>query len=69
MDRYSSALEVCCTCQHWLGPRVLRENRWEVEVTSMHIRGRCAIAKVLSSTGEAATNRCFSWQRWGGFRE
>jgi len=67
MERYSSVIEICATCQHWLGPRNLRSNRAEIEITAMTVRGRCSIAKVLSTQGESATNRCFNWQKWNGF--
>lgn len=66
MERYSSNVQICATCQHWLGQRNIRANRAEVEITSTTIRGRCAVAAVLSTQGESATNRCFSWQKWGG---
>jgi len=63
----SSTQQICLTCEHWLGYRVLRPNRAEVETESMGERGRCRIQSVISTMGEGATCSCPNWRKWGGF--
>ena len=62
MERCSSCVRVCMTCQNWGGDRELAPNRAEVYADAQE-QGRCYIDSIPTAEN-SAKHDCRNWQKW-----